>query len=107
MTVFVVQDCRDKDVRPAMKFGNLKTLSSYQGTVTHDVQKRVPEMKENLAGITDKDYILPVGDVALIAIACSLAALMNNGRVNILKWDNNAKEYYPISYKSTEILIQA
>ena len=37
-----------------------------------------------------------MGDPAIIGIAFAVAASVNHGRVNLLKWDKIEKSYYPV-----------
>jgi hypothetical protein len=43
------------------------------------------------------DYLLLTGDPAIIGVACSIASDMTNGKYNLLKWDKQERQYYPIS----------
>ena len=42
------------------------------------------------------DYLLLIGDPAIIAVAAAAAAKINNGRFKVLKWDRDDKTYYDI-----------
>ena len=37
-----------------------------------------------------------IGDPAAIGIACCVASNNNIGRMKLLKWDRERKEYYPV-----------
>jgi hypothetical protein len=37
-----------------------------------------------------------MGDPAIIGVSFALAAEINHGRVNLLKWDRMEKTYYPV-----------
>ena len=43
------------------------------------------------------DYLLLTGDPAIIGVACSIAADITNGKYNLLKWDKQERQYYPIT----------
>jgi len=37
-----------------------------------------------------------MGDPAAIGLACAIAANINQGRFNLLKWDRQEQDYYPV-----------
>ena len=45
---------------------------------------------------SDDDWLLAMGDPAIIGIAFAIAASINHGRVNLLKWDKIERSYYPV-----------
>ena len=45
----------------------------------------------------DDDYLLLLGDPALIGAAMTVASNYNNGNVKVLKWDRIEKMYYPVT----------
>ena len=52
------------------------------------------------------DYLLLTGDPAIIGVACSIVSDMTNGKYNLLKWDKQERQYYPIEinlYEKGEI----
>jgi hypothetical protein len=49
-----------------------------------------------LKDIKDTDYILLVGDPALIGLTTSVVSYILNGRYNMLKYDRIEKDYFPI-----------
>jgi len=61
------------------------------------------ELEETMADYaSDRDYILPIGDPAAIAVVCIVAyklAVMAHGDspcVSLLKWDRQERTYYPV-----------
>jgi hypothetical protein len=40
---------------------------------------------------------LLTGDPALIGVACSIVSDITNGKYNLLKWDKQERQYYPIT----------
>ena len=53
-----------------------------------------------------EDYLLLIGDPALIGVACSIVSDITNGKYNLLKWDRQERKYYPIKinlYEKGEI----
>lgn len=80
---------------PAKEFGELVFLLPSSQSLLAPVPT-VRALKEKLRNFTDEDYILPVGDPALISTVAMVAANINHGRVNFLKWDKGDRCYQPI-----------
>ncbi len=100
--VFIVQESPGKNLIPAKQFGDFELLMEncfYQiGLETKEQNKGiVKKFYERLRSYNDNDFILPIGDIALIALACTIAADINGGRYKMLKWDRQNTCYYPIS----------
>jgi hypothetical protein len=51
------------------------------------------QLRERLADFSDNDYLLPVGNPALCAMAAMVCGDVNEGRVRILDWQRNEREY--------------
>tara|TARA_B100000700_G_C14483040_1_gene596019 strand:- start:109 stop:477 length:369 start_codon:yes stop_codon:yes gene_type:complete len=64
------------------------------------------KLRQGLKDYTSDDYLLLTGDPALIGVACSIVSDITNGKYNILKWDKQERQYYPIEinlYEKGEI----
>ena len=64
------------------------------------------KLRQGLKNYTSDDYLLLTGDPALIGVACSIVSDITNGKYNILKWDKQERQYYPIEinlYEKGEI----
>lgn len=83
------------DLRPAAEFGDVVVLLEHNQSLLSPVPT-VRALKEKLRDFSDDDYILPVGDPALIATVSMVAAEMNHGRVKLLKWDKGLHKYFVI-----------
>ena len=59
-------------------------------------EKTVMQIKRKLSGFNDDDYLLALGDPAIIGISFAIASNLNHGRVNLLKWDRQEKIYYDV-----------
>ena len=95
MTVFVPQ-VMDYNVRSAEKFGDLKIMLSDRkqmilasGPLTFELQKQLKDFNDN-------DYLLLIGDPAIIALAGAIVSDINNRKFKVLKWDRDEKRYYDI-----------
>jgi hypothetical protein len=51
-----------------------------------------PKIREALKGFTDEDFLVAVGDPAIIAI-CAGLILRNHKKIKMLKWDRRLKMY--------------
>lgn len=82
---------RKFDISPAKKFGQVQYLlqPDAEGRNT-SIMNTVPIVRlyrTLLRDFSDDDYLLLLGDPALLAIAAAIAAERNHGRFKLLKWD--------------------
>ena len=54
------------------------------------------KLRQGLKNYKARDYLLLTGDPAIIGVACSIVSDMTNGKYNLLKWDKQERQYYPI-----------
>ncbi len=104
MTVYITQEVRGRDLSDALTFGELDILIPAKDQVSLSAMPTLRRMERKLARFTSDDYLMLSGDPVCIGIACALAALANNGRFKVLKWDRIDERYYPIEvdlYHST------
>lgn len=83
------------DMTPATEFGRLEILLPTNQSLFSTVPT-VRYLREKLADFSDDDFILPVGDPVLISMVAMVAADINKGRAQFLKWDKKTKKYYSI-----------
>lgn len=86
---------RPIDITAAAAFGELIELLP-PGMLSLTPVPTVRELKYGLRNFNDDDYLLPLGDPALIAAAGAAAAFSNSGRFKILRWDRKSGHYIPI-----------
>ena len=98
-TVYVVQENPKVDVVSANRFGELKALADKREQVHLRPENIINNLKRQLRCFNDDDYLLLLGDPALIGAAMTVASNYNNGNVNVLKWDRIEKMYYPVKLK--------
>jgi hypothetical protein len=79
------------DLSPARKFGQLQVMLPSEPV--GDAQPFVDTMREILVNFTPDDYLLPLGDPALMGAAVALAAIHGNGCVRVLRWDRYTRGY--------------
>ena len=104
--VYVIQEIAGSaDGRPKI---NIMGAASY--STTNDFIFLLPEfsqmifspgpliykLRQGLKNFKQDDYLLLTGDPAIIGVACSIVSDMTNGKYNLLKWDKQERQYYPI-----------
>ena len=95
MTVYVLQEM-GRNIRSAEKFGDLKVCLPDNRQMILSSGPLSFKLKQELKDFNDNDYLLLMGDPAIIAVAGAIASENNNGRFKILKWDRNEMKYYDI-----------
>ena len=95
MTVFVPQ-VMDYNVRSAEKFGDLKIMLPDRKQMILASGPLTFELQKHLKDFNDNDYLLLIGDPAIIGLCCAIASDFNNGKFKVLKWDRNDKRYYDL-----------
>ena len=95
MTVYIPQ-VMDYNVRSAEKFGELKIMLPDRKQMIFASSPLVFELKKELKDFSDKDYLLLIGDPAIIGVCCAIAAEVNNRKFKVLKWDKRKYRYYDI-----------
>ena len=95
MTVYILQEM-GKNVRSAEKFGDLKVCLPDNRQMILSSGPLTFKLKQELKDFNDNDYLLLIGDPAIIAVAGAIASENNNGRFKVLKWDRNEMKYYDI-----------
>ena len=96
MAVFVTQENPRVDIVSALHWGELEPLASPLDQVHLNPGRIVADCRRKLRNFSDADWLLAMGDPAIIGIAFAIAASINHGRVNLLKWDKIERSYYPV-----------
>lgn len=79
------------DLTKAQSFGDLVPLVPIDQELP--TQAAIDVLAEGMAEFEENDYLVAIGDVALVAAAISYACDIW-GQVNLLKWDRKRSEYY-------------
>lgn len=108
-TVYIVQEPLKRDgatgdvvkrfdTVPLERYGELVYLTSW-GELRDgfNVEHITAKLREKLADFCDRDFIVPTGNPALIALAVLIAADMNEGRVRMLDWRKNDEKYREVA----------
>ena len=101
--VYVIQELPGTSVgRPkfnimgALKYGKLKVLLKENTQIVLSPGPVIFELRRLLKNYNSNDYLLLSGDPSVIGLACAIVSDINNGKVNVLKWDRQEKVYYPL-----------
>jgi hypothetical protein len=96
--VYVVQDQKDRNLAPAMDYGELRPVLDVEDeprilnvpAITHKIKRQLQRFTQN-------DYLVLIGSPVAIAIAAAYVADLTGGRFKLLKWDNKDRRYYPLT----------
>ena len=95
MTVYVLQEM-GRNIRSAEKFGDLKVVLPDNKQIVLSSGPLTHKLKKELSTFCADDYLLLMGDPAIIALAGAIASEMNRGKFKVLKWDRDEKKYYDL-----------
>ena len=112
-TVYVIQEIPGTasgnpkiNIMGAAKYGEFKFLLPELSQMIFSPGPLIFKLRNLLKNYTSEDYLLLTGDPAIIGVACSIVSDMTNGKYNLLKWDKQERQYYPIEinlYEKGEI----
>jgi len=86
------------DLSPALRFGTLKMLLPH-GPLLLDTSTVMKSLREKLKDFCDNDYIMLIGDPAAIASTIMVASDINDGLVNVLRYDRAEKRYNVVVFE--------
>ena len=81
----------------ALNYCEIKFLFTERAQLVYSAGSVIHKLRKKLDKYNDEDFLLHVGDPAIIAVAAVVASEANNGKFKLLKWDRIASKYYPIS----------
>ena len=84
------------NIMGASNYGQFKFLLPEFSQIIFSPGPLVYKLRQGLKNYKKKDYLLLTGDPAIIGVACSIVSDMTNGKYNLLKWDKQERQYYPI-----------
>jgi len=97
LSVFVVQEVPGRNILGARIYGDLKVLLPPNVNIVLSPGPTVRRLREGLRGFDSSDFLLLMGDPAVIGLACAIASDINVGKYSVLKWDRIEKDYYPVT----------
>ena len=83
------------DVSPAAEYGAIQVLVP-GGPVVLSTDHLVRTLRDKLRDFGDEDYLLCIGDPAVMAVAASIVSRVNGGRYTLLVWDRHTNKYLPV-----------
>lgn len=69
-----------------------------EGQPLPEMAQLVWQLRARLSSFSDEDFIVPVGNPALIGMAIAVAAECNGGRVKVLDWRRESNQYRVIDF---------
>ena len=94
--VYVTQESVGRNFTPARKYGEPVRLFPPEHQVVLSSVPTVRKLRKLLKEFTEKDYLHLSGDPIIMGLAMMVAAEINRGQMQLLKWDKQEKEYYPV-----------
>ena len=94
------------NIMGASNYGEFKFLLPEFSQIIFSPGPLIFKLRKGLKNYTPEDYLLLTGDPAIIGVACSIVSDITNGKYNVLKWDKQERQYYPIEinlYEKGEI----
>ena len=94
------------NIMGASKYGEFVFLLPELSQIIFSPGPLIFKLRKALKDFTTEDHLLLTGDPAIIGVACSIVSDMTNGKYNLLKWDKQERQYYPIQinlYEKGEI----
>ena len=102
--VYVIQEIAGtRDGKPkinilgAAEYGTFKFLLPELSQMIFSPGPLIFKLRKGLRDYTPEDFLLLTGDPALIGVACSIVSDITNGKYQLLKWDKQERQYYPIT----------
>lgn len=93
--VYVVQEVLGRNILPAKAFGEIEILLP-PGQIMFSPGPSLARLRQKLKSFCQDDFLLLIGDPAAIALAAIIASDSANGKFNLLKWDREHRQYFPI-----------
>lgn len=91
------------NVAPAEQFGKVETLLP-PGSQFFAASETTRLIKNRLHDLDYQqgDFLLPLGNPVIMAVASAIAARRSNGCLNVLVWDRHSSSY--VSYELTNLV---
>ena len=84
------------DLSPARRYGELTFLLSPTAKPFR-ANSVLKDLQNGLKDYSDRDYLLLIGNPALIGFAAAIAANFNDGNLQLLQWSGDLNQYLVIS----------
>ena len=90
------------NIMSASQYGKFKFLLPEFSQIIFSPGPLIFKLRTLLKNYKQEDYLLLTGDPAIIGVACSIVSQLTNGKYNLLKWDKQERQYYPITINLNE-----
>jgi hypothetical protein len=98
--VYVLQESPGKNLIPATKYGQIIICLPPMLQMTFESDPIIDILLVKLAPFDSrKDYLLLMGDPAIISLASIIVANLTKNHFNLLKWDRQEQTYTHIEVK--------
>ena len=84
------------NIMGASKYGEFVFLLPELSQIIFSPGPLIFKLRKGLKDFKLGDHLLLTGDPAIIGVACSIVSDTTNGKYNLLKWDKQERQYYPI-----------
>ena len=81
----------------ARKYGDVIPLLPELSQIIFSPGPLIFKLRKLLKILDLKIIYYLTGDPAIIGVACSIVSDITNGKYNLLKWDKQERQYYPIA----------
>ena len=85
--VYVIQENSKFNIISAKRYGELVPVFEEGKQIMLSPAPAIKKLNYILKDFNDDDYLLLIGDPAMIGLACTIASNVNMGRYKILKYD--------------------
>ncbi|ABL96814.1 hypothetical protein BcepF1.083 [Burkholderia phage BcepF1] len=82
------------NITPAMQFGQLEMVLE-EADDSRMIARLTPKIRERLAAFTENDFMVAMGNPAVIAI-CAAIVLRRQKKLKMLQWDKKLEMYYQL-----------
>lgn len=103
--VYVLQHPPENiNIMSAKDYGTLVFCLPEKSQLVYSAAPFVRKMKKNLRDFEPRDFILCIGDPAIIGLSTAIVHEVTMGLFNMLKWDRQERMYYPLTFDFNERL---
>ena len=85
------------NIMGAAKYGKFEFLLPELSQIIFSPGPLIFKLRKALKDFTTEDHLLLTGDPAIICVVGGIVSDLTNGKFNLLKWDKQERQYYPIA----------
>lgn len=90
--VFVVQDCKGRNISTAHQYGQVEFILP-PGNIFQDPWPTIQRINKKLADFSKEDFLMLMGDPVAIGLSMHVALMKCGGKMKVLKWDKQSESY--------------